>query len=111
MTPSRNTSALTSPNEWQPRGDAKTLTVGISSTALFDLSVSNAIYQKEGLEAYRRYQISQEDTSLEPGGGFYLVEKLLNDCHYVYPCLIEAGIRDMLHICAINEKGKEKYKM
>ena len=36
------------------------LTVGISSTALFDLSVSNEIYQQEGLEAYRRYQISKK---------------------------------------------------
>ncbi|NCF43387.1 MAG: 5'-nucleotidase [Proteobacteria bacterium] len=78
MTPSRSTSASTSPNERQPSSAAKTLTVGISSTALFDLSVSNAIYQQEGLEAYRRYQISQEDTALEPGGGFYLAEKLLN---------------------------------
>ena len=78
MTPSRNKPALTSPNESQPRSDARTLTVGISSTALFDLSVSNAIYQQEGLEAYRRYQISQEDNALEPGGGFFLVEKLLN---------------------------------
>mgnify|MGYP001205504744 CR=1 FL=1 len=56
----------------------KPLTVGISSTALFDLSVSNEIYQEQGLEAYRRYQISQEDTLLEPGDGFFLVEKLLN---------------------------------
>jgi 5'-nucleotidase len=54
------------------------LTVGISSTALFDLSKSNEIYQREGLEAYRRYQISKEDTVLEPGDGFFLVEKLLN---------------------------------
>ena len=62
------------------RGDGgnRPLTVGISSTALFDLSVSNEIYQQEGLEAYRRYQISKEDTVLEPGDGFYLVEKLLN---------------------------------
>jgi len=50
------------------------LTVGISSTALFDLSVSNEIYQQKGLEAYRRYQISEEDSPLEPGDGFYLVE-------------------------------------
>ena len=56
----------------------KPLTVGISSTALFDLSTSNEIYQREGLEAYRRYQIAKEDEVLEPGDGFFLVEKLLN---------------------------------
>lgn len=56
----------------------KPLTIGISSTALFDLSVSNEIYQQQGLEEYRRYQISNEDNLLEPGDGFYLVEKMLN---------------------------------
>ncbi len=59
-------------------GPDETLTVAISSTALFDLSASNNIYESDGLEAYRRYQIQQEETVLEPGDGFYLVEKLLN---------------------------------
>ena len=58
--------------------DQKPLTVAISSTALFDLGESNRIYVEEGLEAYRRYQIDQEDTILDPGDGFSLVEKLLN---------------------------------
>lgn len=56
----------------------KPLTVAISSTALFDLSASNDLYLEHGLEAYRRYQIANEDAALEPGDGFYLVEKLLN---------------------------------
>ncbi len=54
------------------------LTVGISSTALFDLSKSNDIYERDGLDAYRRYQIAEEDSILSPGEGFHLVEKLLN---------------------------------
>jgi len=53
------------------------LTVAISSTALFDLSASNQIYEEEGLEAYRHYQIAHEDDVLSPGEGFFLVEKLL----------------------------------
>jgi 5'-nucleotidase len=56
----------------------KPLTVAISSTALFDLSASNDLYLEQGLEAYRHYQIANEDVELEPGDGFYLVEKLLN---------------------------------
>lgn len=56
----------------------KPLTVAISSTALFDLSASDELYREEGLEAYRRYQIAEEDTVLERGDGFHLVEKLLN---------------------------------
>ena len=54
------------------------LTVAISSTALFDLDDSNTIYEEQGLEAYRHYQIEQEDTLLERGEGFHMVEKLLN---------------------------------
>ncbi|MEM7079387.1 MAG: 5'-nucleotidase [Pseudomonadota bacterium] len=53
------------------------LTVAISSTALFDLSESNAVYESDGLAAYRRYQIEHEEKVLEPGDGFVLVEKLL----------------------------------
>ncbi len=54
------------------------LTVAVSSSALFDLAESDAIYQSEGLEAYRRYQIEREDQVLEAGEGFSLVKKLLS---------------------------------
>ena len=54
------------------------LTVAISSTALFDLAESDRVYAEQGLEAYRQFQIAQEETILEPGEGFGLVEKLLN---------------------------------
>ena len=64
----------TQPPETQATAKESPLTVGISSTALFDLSVSNEIYQQQGLEAYRHYQISQEDTPLEPGTGTTLLK-------------------------------------
>ena len=54
------------------------LTVAISSRALFDLDESNLVYEQEGLEAYRRYQIANEEQPLEPGEGYLLVKKLLN---------------------------------
>ena len=54
------------------------LTVAVSSSALFDLTESDSIYQNEGLEAYRRYQIQLEEQVLEPGEGFLLVKKLLS---------------------------------
>ena len=53
------------------------LTVAISSRALFDLSASDAVYQEDGLEAYRRYQIEHENEPLQPGEGFQFVKKLL----------------------------------
>jgi len=54
------------------------LVIAISSRALFDLDASHAIYVKEGIEAYCRYQIEHEDELLSPGVAFPLVKKLLN---------------------------------
>lgn len=53
------------------------LVIAISSRALFDLEEANSIYEKEGLEAYRQYQIEHEEDILEPGTGFQLVKKFL----------------------------------
>ncbi len=53
------------------------LVVAISSRALFDLGDSHALFEREGLEAYRRYQIEHEDEVLEPGVAFPLAQKLL----------------------------------
>jgi 5'-nucleotidase len=54
------------------------LTVAISSRTLFDLEASNRVYEEQGLEAYRQYQIAHEDEPLEPGEAYPFVKKLLN---------------------------------
>lgn len=54
------------------------LIIGISSRALFNLDQSHEIYEKEGLESYRDYQIANEDITLEPGEAFSLVKKILS---------------------------------
>lgn len=54
------------------------LVVGVSSRALFDLTEENEIFEKEGVEAYRSYQINHEDRVLKPGPGFSLVQALLD---------------------------------
>jgi len=54
------------------------LIIAISSRALFDLSASNQIYEKEGIDAYAHYQISHEQEPLAPGYAFPLVKKLLH---------------------------------
>ena len=54
------------------------LTVAISSRALFDLDDSNRVFEDQGLEAYRKYQIEREDEVLDPGDAFPLVKKLIN---------------------------------
>ena len=53
------------------------LVIATSSRALFDLSEAHRIFNEDGLEAYRQYQIDMEDTPLEPGDAFPLVKKLL----------------------------------
>jgi len=56
----------------------KKLVVGISSNALFDLTKEDEIFQKEGLEAYREYQIKKRDVLLPKGAAFPFVERFLN---------------------------------
>ena len=56
---------------------ASVLVVGISSRALFDLEDSNRIFEEEGLEAYRAYQLAHEKEPLKKGTAFPLVEALL----------------------------------
>ncbi|MDB7978989.1 5'-nucleotidase [Faecalicoccus pleomorphus] len=54
------------------------LVVGISSRALFNLEKENEVFEAQGLDAYREYQLSHEDEILEPGTGFTLVNNLLS---------------------------------
>ncbi len=53
------------------------LFIAISSRALFDLEEENEIFKKEGVEAYRKYQIKKETKLLNKSGAFYFVEALL----------------------------------
>ncbi len=55
----------------------KKLVIAISSRALFDLSESHRVFENEGLQAYSEYQIENENTPLEPGDAFYMVQKFL----------------------------------
>lgn len=54
------------------------LVVAISSRALFDLEASHRVYETEGLEAYRQYQIDHESEVLDVGDAFGFVQKLLS---------------------------------
>lgn len=61
-----------------PARDAGALVVAISSRALFDLGESHELFEREGIDAFARYQIAREDDLLAPGIAFPLVQKLLN---------------------------------
>ena len=53
------------------------MVIGVSSRALFDLTVENEIFETQGVEAYCRYQVEHEEEILKPGPGFWLGKQLL----------------------------------
>ena len=55
----------------------KKMVIGVSSRALFDLTVENEIFENQGLEAYCSYQVEHEQDILKPGPGFQLIKSLL----------------------------------
>ncbi len=56
----------------------KRLVVGVSTRALFDLTVENEIFESGGVEAYRQFQEEHETEILKPGPGFGLIRALLD---------------------------------
>ena len=56
---------------------SKTLVIGISSRALFDLEESNKVFVAHGEAAYSRYQEQRELEILSPGIAFRLVKAIL----------------------------------
>jgi 5'-nucleotidase len=62
-----------------------TLVIGISATALFDLSQADKLYKTEyekhpdtAIDIYREYMLKNEDVTLNEGVGFPLIKALLN---------------------------------
>lgn len=53
------------------------LVVGVSSRALFDLEEENTIFEQQGIEGFRAYQLKNEDKPLKISSAFYLIKSLL----------------------------------
>ena len=53
------------------------LVIGVSTRALFNLEKENEVFDKEGIEAFRKFQLENEDEPLVPGTAFHLVQSLL----------------------------------
>lgn len=71
----------------------KKMVIGVSSRALFDLTIENEIFERQGLEAYCSYQIAHEQEPLKPGPGFRLIQSLLQLNEYTeYKDLVEVII-------------------
>jgi 5'-nucleotidase len=56
---------------------SKKLVIGVASSALFDLSESDAVFRLEGVDAYRRYQEENISNTLAPGVAFPFIKRLL----------------------------------
>ena len=52
--------------------------VATASSALFDLSQANAVFEAEGLDRYRRFQRDSEETLLKPGPAFVFILQVVN---------------------------------
>jgi 5'-nucleotidase len=61
-----------------PTDFSETLVIGISSRSLFDLEKENTIFNDNGLEAYRSYQIDHENNPPPKGTAFPLVKAMLD---------------------------------
>lgn len=56
---------------------SRTLVIGVSSRALFDLEEANQVFEAQGVDAYARYQMERVEEILQPGSGFPLIKALL----------------------------------
>ncbi len=55
----------------------KKMVIAVSSRALFDLTLENEIFERQGVNAYCAYQVEHEQDVLKPGPGFRLIKSLL----------------------------------
>ena len=54
------------------------LVIAVSSSALFDMQASDAIFKQDGEDAYRKYQQNNIDIPLEIGVAFPFIKRLLS---------------------------------
>lgn len=54
------------------------LVVGVASSALFDLSESDAVFRERGEDEYRKYQEEKLEEELKPGVAFPFIQRLLS---------------------------------
>lgn len=66
--------------------------VGVSTTALFDLSESHRIFESQGVAAYRRHQRERETKILKAGTAFPLIRAMLNWNRILGPGQVEVVI-------------------
>lgn len=56
---------------------SKTLVIGVTSSALFDMTEANRVFEEKGLGAYTHYQLDNASNPLQAGTGLPLVRAVL----------------------------------
>jgi 5'-nucleotidase len=56
----------------------KRLVIGVASSAMFDLTESDTVFQTKGEEEYRKYQSENVNNSLDKGMSFSFIKRLLS---------------------------------
>src|SRR5690554_1195915 len=69
------------------------LVVGVSTRALFNLEKENKVFDREGIEGFRKHQLENEDELLEPGTAFHLVQSLLQLNQQANKQIVEVVVR------------------
>ncbi|WP_316668294.1 5'-nucleotidase [uncultured Propionibacterium sp.] len=69
----------------------RALTIGVASSALFDLAESDEVFREQGQEAYEAYQAEHLHDQLKPGIAFPFVKRLLS-LNDLTPGLVEVII-------------------
>jgi 5'-nucleotidase len=68
------------------------LVIGVSTRSLFNLENENEIFEKDGVDAFREFQLAHENEPLEPGTAFHLVKNLLDLNKFSEKRLVEVVI-------------------
>jgi 5'-nucleotidase len=56
----------------------KKLVIAVSSSAVFDMVAANLVFENEGEDAYRKYQLQHIDDPFAPGVAFQFIKRLLH---------------------------------
>lgn len=54
------------------------LVITVTSSALFDMTESNEVFETQGVEAYRKYQKDNLNNTLEKGVAFPFISRFLS---------------------------------
>ncbi len=57
---------------------APILTIGVSSSALFDMRAADEVFKRDGAEAYKRYMADNKNNPLDKGAAFGVIDKFLS---------------------------------